>query len=80
MLVCMERTRLTGLVLMGLALLQALWFVLGLRRQSYAAVALPAAVLMLVLTGLIFWTGWTVAEMEDDLEGLEFAPEPLDDI
>ena len=29
---------------------------------------------------LIFWVGWTTYELEDDLEGLNFVPEPLDDI
>ena len=37
----MDRTRLTGLTLMIAAAFQALWFLLGVRRRSYAAVAIP---------------------------------------
>ncbi len=76
----MDRTRLTGLILMIAAAFQALWFVLGVRRRSYAAVAIPAGVITLTAAVLIFWVGWTTYELEDDLEGLNFVPEPLDDI
>lgn len=76
----MDRTRLTGLILMIAAAWQAIWFLLGLRRQSYAVVAFPAAVITLSAALLLFWIGWTTYELEDDLEGLNFVPEPLDDI
>lgn len=76
----LDRTRVTGLALMLAAALQALWFVVGVRRRSYAAVAVPAGVLALSAAALLFWVGWTTYELEDDLEGLEFAPEPLDDL
>ncbi len=76
----LDRTRLTGLILMFAAAFQALWFLLGVRRHSYAAVAIPAGVITLTAAVLIFWVGWTTYELEDDLEGLNFVPEPLDDI
>lgn len=76
----MDRTRLTGLILMIAAAFQALWFLLGVRRRSYAAVAVPAAAITLTAAVLLFWIGWTTYELEDDLEGLNFVPEPLDDI
>lgn len=76
----MDRTRLTGLTLMIVAACQALWFLAGVRRQSYAVVALPAALITLTAAVLLFWIGWTTYELEDDLEGLNFIPEPLDDI
>lgn len=76
----MDRTRLTGLVLMIAAAFQALWFLLGVRRRSYAAVAIPAAAVTLSAAVVLFWIGWTTYELEDDLEGLNFVPEPLDDI
>ncbi|MDE2745601.1 MAG: hypothetical protein OXI41_06390 [Chloroflexota bacterium] len=76
----LDRTRLTGLILMVAAAFQALWFLLGVRRQSYAAVAIPAAAITLSAAVLLFWIGWTTYELEDDLEGLNFVPEPLDDI
>ena len=76
----MDRTRLTGLTLMIAAAFQALWFLSGVRRRSYAAVAVPAAVITLTAAVLIFWVGWTTFELEDDLEGLNFRSEPLDDV
>ena len=76
----MDRTRLTGLTLMIAAAFQALWFLFGVRRRSYAAVAVPAAVITLTAAVLIFWVGWTTFELEDDLEGLNFRSEPLDDV
>lgn len=76
----MDRTRLTGVVLMIAAAFQALWFLLGVRRRSYAAVAIPAAAITLSAAVVLFWIGWTTYELEDDLEGLNFVPEPLDDI
>lgn len=76
----LDRTRLTGLVLMMAAAFQALWFLLGVRRRSYAAVAIPAAAITLSAAIVLFWIGWTTYELEDDLEGLNFVPEPLDDI
>jgi len=76
----LDRTRLTGLILMVAAAVQALWFLLGVQRRSYAAVAIPAAAITLSAAVLLFWIGWTTYELEDDLEGLNFVPEPLDDI
>ncbi len=76
----MDRTRLTGLTLMIAAAFQAIWFLAGVRRRSYAAVAIPAAAITLTAAVLLFWVGWTTYELEDDLEGLNFVPEPLDDI
>ena len=76
----MDRTRLTGLTLMIAAAFQTIWFLLGVRRRSYAAVAIPAALITLTAAVLIFWIGWTTYELQDDLEGLNFVPEPLDDI
>ena len=80
MLAAMERTRLTGAVLMGVVVLELLLFLRALSRNSYAAVAIPAAILVLLVSALLFWVGWTLVEMEDELEGLEFQTEPIDDV
>ena len=74
----MDRTRLTGTLLMAAAALQLLLFVVGALRRSYTALALPVAALGTILSLLGFWVGWTLATMEDDLTGLEFDAEPLD--
>ena len=59
--------------------LQALLFVVGAMRRSYTALALPVAALVAIISLLGFWVGWTLATMEDDLTGLEFEAEPLDE-
>lgn len=74
----MERTRLTGAILMGAVVLELLLFLRGLSRRSYAALALPAALLVFIISALAFWIGWNLYEMPDELEGLEFIPEPID--
>ena len=76
----MDRTRLTGLILMIAAAFQALWFLLCVQRRCYAAGAITASAITLTAAVLLFWIGWTTFELEDDLEGLNFVPEPLDDI
>lgn len=76
----MDRTRLTGAIVMAAAVLELLLFLRALLRRSYAAVAVPTALLVLAATLLAFWTGWTLLTAQDELEGLEFAVEPIDDI
>ena len=62
---------------MALMALQALLFLLGVLRRSYAALALPLGALVGVGSALGFWVGWTLVSMEDDLTGLEYEAEPL---
>lgn len=80
MLACMDRTRLTGAIVMGAAVLELLLFLRGVSRGSYAAVAIPAALLVVVISALAFWTGWTLLTVRDELEDLEFVVEPIDDV
>lgn len=75
----MDRTRLTGLLLMVAALIELLVFYTRVARRSYAALAVPVTVGVTVVSVLAFWVGWTLVSMEDDLSGLEFEAEPLDD-
>ena len=76
----MERSRATGAGLMLAALVQALLFLRLLRRRSYFARAAPVALLVLAALALAFWAGVTLLTVEDDLEGLEFAAEPIDEV
>ena len=48
-----------GLVCLGSLLAVAL-FLYGLAIKSYWAIALPVAVLLLFVLGLVFWIGWTI--------------------
>ena len=75
----MDRTRLTGALLMAAMSLQALLFLIGVARRSYAALALPAAGLVALVSVLGFWVGWTLLSLEDDLTGLDYEAEPVED-
>ncbi len=75
----MDRTRLTGTILMVVMAAQVVLFMVGAAKRSYAALAIPIAALVTFISVLGFWVGWTLASMEDDLTGLEFEAEPLDE-
>ena len=62
---------------MGVCVLQAVLFLAGAARRSYAALVLPVGLLVGVGSVLGFWVGWTLVSMEDDLTGLEYEAEPL---
>ena len=56
-----ERTRQVGQGLMALAVVQALLFLLGVTRRSYAAIAIPTLFLVAAISGIAFWVGWTMS-------------------
>lgn len=74
----MERSQTMGALLMAVSGLQMLVFTLGVLRRSYMAVALPVLGAMAALSGLLFWIGYTMVNMEPDLSelDLEEAEEP----
>ncbi len=64
-----ERSRvLGGLVCLGAIVAGAL-FLFGLTLKSYWALALPLAVLVLFVLGLVLWIGWTIATVQVQPEG-----------
>lgn len=56
-----ERARLLGWSLMAASGLQLLLFLLGMRRRSYAALAIPVLGVLAVVSALGFWVGYTMA-------------------
>ncbi len=56
-----ERARLLGYSLMAVSVLQLLFFLRGIRRRSYAALALPVLGLLAIASALGFWVGYTMA-------------------
>ena len=56
-----ERTRQLGQGLMALAVVQALLFLLGVARRSYAAIAIPMLILVAAISAIAFWVGWTMS-------------------
>jgi hypothetical protein len=67
----MERSQTIGTLLMAASGLQMLVFTLGMLRRSYVAVALPVFAAMSVISGLLFWVGYTMVNMEPDLAELD---------
>ena len=76
----MDRTRLTGALLMAAAVIQWIGFLAAASRRSYMALALPVSVAVTVFSILGFWIGWTLLSMEDELSGLEYEAEPQDNV
>ena len=52
-----------GLICVAVAVLGA-WFLLGILKQSYWALALPVALLVFFALGLTFWVGYTIATVQ----------------
>ena len=69
-----ERSRVLGGVVCLAATLGAALFLYGLSVRSYWALALPLAVLLLFVLGLVFWVGWTIATVQVEAEGEPLAP------
>ncbi len=70
----MDRARTTGAIIMAGAVVQLLFFLYGMARKSYLALALPMTAAMTTLTALAFWVGWTMISMEDEPEEPPIAP------
>jgi hypothetical protein len=57
-----------GLVFLG-AVVGALLFLYGIAVESYWALALPVAALVLFVLGLVAWIGWTILTVRAEAEG-----------
>lgn len=77
----MERSQTMGTLLMAVSGLQILVLTLGVLRRSYLAVAIPVLAAVAAISALLFWVGYTMANMEPDLSELdadeEEEPEPV---
>ncbi len=67
-----------GLICLGAAL-AALLFVAGLLAESYWALAVPVAALVLFVLGLVFWVGWTILTVRVEPEADRAASDPQDE-
>jgi hypothetical protein len=66
----MDRSQMTGALIMAGGVLQLLLFLVGLARRSYLAIALPVTLAIAGISALAIWVGWTMMTTEADL------PEP----
>jgi len=71
----MGRSKQLGTILMIVAAVQGLFMLVGTLRRSYLVIALPVLGAMGVISALMFWVGWTMANTEPDLAELEAAEE-----
>ncbi|HET9477141.1 MAG TPA: hypothetical protein VFP63_06605 [Dehalococcoidia bacterium] len=62
----MEKSQQTGLFIMIGSAFTLVLFLWAMLRKSYAAVALPVASALAVVTALAFWIGWTLFTGEDE--------------
>lgn len=67
----MERSQLTGAVLIVASVFQLILFLWGTARKSYAALALPVLGILTVVSVLAFWIGWTMLTSETEIEDEE---------
>jgi uncharacterized membrane protein YesL len=64
----MERSQMTGVLIMAGAVLQMILFLWAVARRSYMAVALPVMAILAAISALAFWIGWTMFTTESELE------------
>jgi hypothetical protein len=72
----MERSQMTGVLIMAGAALEMLLFLYGAARRSYMAVALPVMAAVAAVSALAFWVGWTLLTTEEEIPELEGDLEP----
>lgn len=74
----MDRSRITGGLIIGGAAVELVLFLYGLLRRSYAALAIPVAAAVAGLSALAMWVGWTMLTTETDMPEpeLEEVPSP----
>ena len=56
----MDRSQMTGALIIGGAAVELLLFLYGVARRSYVALALPVAAAVAGLSALAMWVGWTM--------------------
>jgi hypothetical protein len=71
----MDQSRSIGTALMAASALQMLVFSIAVLRRSYLALALPVLGAVAALSGLLFWIGYTMANMEPEPADLDLEDE-----
>ncbi len=71
----LESNRAQGGLICAASLLVALIFIAGLLSGSWWAVAIPVALLLSFVIGLVFWVGWTIMTVDVQTEDVEASRE-----
>ena len=69
-----ERSRQIGRAIMAIAGLQLAFYLVGIARRSYLALALPIGLVVAAISGLVFWVGYTMATTDWDAPA-DYPPE-----
>ena len=72
----MDRSQMTGVLIIGGAAVQMLLFLYGLSKRSYAALAIPVTAAVAGLSALTMWVGWTMLTTETDMPEPELEEPP----
>ena len=71
----LESNRAQGGLICAASLLEALIFIAELLSGSWWAVAIPVALLLRFVIGLVFWGGWTIMTVDVQTEDGEASRE-----
>lgn len=72
----MDRSQITGGLIIGGAAVELLLFLYGVLRRSYMALAIPIAAAVAGLSALAMWVGWTMLTTETDMPEPELEEPP----
>ena len=75
----MERSQTIGMILMAVSGLSLLVFGFGILRRSYLAIAIPVFAATAAISGLLFWIGYTMTNMEPELSELDLEEEEFEE-
>ena len=70
-----DSSRTQGTAICAVVLGLALWFLVGLLQQSYWAIAIPVAIVVLFALGLSFRIGYTIATVQVEPETSDAPPD-----
>lgn len=72
----MERSQRLGTIIVAATGLNFLFFLVGVMRRSYFAIAYPMTLAMAAASALALWVGWTMMTADPELAELEAADDP----
>lgn len=72
----MERSQQLGAIIIAATALNFLFFLIGVLRRSYFALAYPTTIAMGAASALALWVGWTMMNAEPEVTELEAGTEP----
>lgn len=72
----MERSQQLGAIIIAATVLNFLFFLVGVLRRSYFALAYPTTIAVGAASALALWVGWTMMNADSEVADLESGAEP----